>query len=140
MRDEMDKWLGLAPGSRDPGRAWSPPVEVSERDGLLRIVLALPGMARDDLKVEVVNEGLLISGKPRSDGGQGAFRRCLALPPEAKTEEARARFEGGLLRITLPMAEPSSLRHEIPIEAGEPGAGERATPERDPERHMRAAV
>lgn len=128
MREEIARWMGTAPVGPEPPRTWSPPVDVSEKDGLLRVAVQLPGMAKEDVKVEVLPDGLLITGEQRA-GGYGVFRRCLALPEEARTDQAKARLEGGFLRITMPMAEPGSLRRQIPIEAE---AGDRPKPDRGP--------
>lgn len=135
MREEIDRWMGNSPGGSGAPRSWSPRVDVSEKDGSWQVAVQLPGLTKDDVKVEVMPEGLLISGEQRA--GYGVFRRCIALPAAAQADKAQARFEGGLLHIAMPLAEPASLRRQIPIEGT---AGERPQPDRDPSRRMRTAV
>ncbi|MBZ5583391.1 MAG: hypothetical protein LAQ30_14510, partial [Acidobacteriia bacterium] len=59
LSEEMDRAFassfGLSRGLGDGG--WSPPVEVRERNGNLEICAELPGMSKDDVKVEATEEG-----------------------------------------------------------------------------------
>jgi hypothetical protein len=47
----------------------------------------------------------------------GQFLRSIPLPEGAKIDEARAKFENGILEVTVPVQEQQSKRREIPIEA-----------------------
>ena len=50
-------------------------------------------------------------------GRYGHFYRAIALPESAKTEDAKARFDNGVLEITMPSEEPKSKRRQISIES-----------------------
>src|SRR3977135_681381 len=56
---------------------WSPAIEVFERDNNLVVRADLPGMNKDDVKVEVTDNGLVISGESKSEHeerGEGFYR------------------------------------------------------------------
>jgi HSP20 family protein len=110
--------------------AWSPAVEVFERDNNLVVRAELPGMSKDDIKVEMTDEGLLIHGERkrekeeeregwyRSERSYGEFCRLIPLPEGVSADEAKARFENGVLEITAPIPESSRRRRSVPIEIG----------------------
>jgi len=120
---------------------WSPPVEVSEKDGHIKICAELPGMSKEDVKVEVTQEGVTISGERkreeenrregiyRSERSYGSFMRTIPVPAEAQVEKAKATFENGILTVSVPVPETNYRRHEIPIESRgqsqEPSSNER---------------
>jgi HSP20 family protein len=129
--EEMDRVFsnafGLARGSGSWG-GWSPPVEVRERDGNLEISVELPGLSKDDVKVECGPEGITIEGEKRQEvekeeGGihrsertYGHFYRMIAVPEGAEVEKAKAEFKDGVLQVRVPLSEQArSKRRQIPI-------------------------
>ena len=122
------------------GRAeWTPEVEIIERDGKLVVRADLPGLTKDNVKVEVTGEALIISGERkgekeekgegfyRSERTYGSFFRRIPLPENVKTEEATATFKNGVLEVEMqaPKREPSGRLLEIK-EATEPQAETKA--------------
>jgi HSP20 family protein len=109
---------------------WSPAVEVFERDNDMVVRAELPGMSKDDVKVEMTDEGLLIHGERkrekteehegwyRSERSYGEFCRLIPMPEGVNVDEAKARFENGVLEITAPIPESSRRRRSVPIEIG----------------------
>jgi HSP20 family protein len=77
---------------------WSPAIEVSERGDKLVVRADLPGLGKDDVKVETVDNHLVIQGERRQEheeqeGGYrrserryGSFYRSIPLPEGAQTE------------------------------------------------------
>ena len=110
--------------------AWSPAIEVFEKDNNLVVRAELPGMSKDDVKVEMTDDGLLIHGERkkekeeegkgwyRSERSYGEFRRLIPMPEDIKTEEAKASFENGVLEVITPMPESSRRKRSVPIEIG----------------------
>jgi HSP20 family protein len=47
----------------------------------------------------------------------GKFYRAIPLPEGANVDEAKARYENGVLEVIVPTEEPKSKRREIPIQA-----------------------
>lgn len=136
MSEEMDRVFGDFGFSRSQGESgiWSPAVEVSERDGNYIVHAELPGLKPDDVKVEVMEDALVIQGERKStqeenQGGihrserrYGQFYRRIALPDGINSEQVRARFENGVLEITVPVPQQQSRSRQIPIEASSSGA------------------
>jgi HSP20 family protein len=97
--------------------AWAPHVEVFERDNQLIVRADLPGMTKDDVNVEIVDDALVIRGERksereeneegyyRSERSYGSFYRRIPLPVGAKLEDATADFRNGVLEIKLPASQ-----------------------------------
>jgi HSP20 family protein len=134
MMEDMDRMFeafnpSAASGSVTP-EIWAPPIEVAERDGSIVVKAELPGVRKEDVKVEFTPDGLLIEGERkeereeqqkgmvRSECRYGRFSRLIPLPEGANMEQAKAQFTDGVLEITIPMAEEKQQRREIPIEGG----------------------
>jgi HSP20 family protein len=90
----------------------------------------LPGLDKDNVKVEATDRALIIEGERRreheeseegvyrSERSYGTFRRAVPLPEYARAEEARANFNNGVLEITVPLAEGRTRSRKIEIESG----------------------
>lgn len=95
-------------------QAFSPAMDVAETDSQYLVSLDLPGMKIEDVKIELHEDRLTVSGsrKPteRSDGIQfhreersfGTFKRTLVLPKSVDTEKVDASYEAGVLTIAVP--------------------------------------
>ncbi|MGI9067818.1 MAG: Hsp20/alpha crystallin family protein [Pyrinomonadaceae bacterium] len=107
--------------------AWAPQIEVLRNDGQLMVRADLPGLKKEDVKVELTNDMLTISGERkeeneekregfyRSERSYGSFCRQIPLPDGVKTETANATFSNGVLEITMPAPkmEPQARNLEI---------------------------
>src|ERR1700751_3548946 len=67
MSEEMDRNFGGFFGSEGGQSFWSPAIEVSETGGQLRVHAELPGLKPEDVKVEVLNDQLVIRGERKSE-------------------------------------------------------------------------
>jgi HSP20 family protein len=115
------------------GEGFSPGVDIVERDGKLQISVDLPGMSRDDVKVDVTDDSIIIEGERKQEHEQreegiyrverayGRFRRQIPLPEGVKSETATANFKNGVLQISLEAPASRSARRRIQIEGDEPG-------------------
>jgi len=96
--------------------AWTPPVEVAQRDGQFVVCAELAGVKREDVSVEVRGDRLTIEGDRRqepprgpqeyrrSERSYGHFYRVINLPPGANAGAASASLHDGMLEITVPVA------------------------------------
>ena len=137
MTDEMDRAFAEFNGSNADISMWTPPVEVYQQDGQYVVRADLAGLRPDDVRVEVTDGALVIEGERidereqdrgrvhRTEIRYGRFSRVIPLPDEAKVDEARARFENGVLEVDIPVQQQQENRRQIQVEggAGTQGAG-----------------
>ena len=148
MQEDMDRLLGDAWGGRrqwpsffgDEGRTeWAPAIEAFQRGNELVVRADVPGMAREDLSVEIGDDALTIKGERRydhkeeregmfrSERSYGTFCRVVPLPEGAVSDSARASFKDGVLEIVM-QAPSQEVRRGRRIEIGQESpekAGER---------------
>lgn len=109
--------LGLASGNGSAGRRWIPPMDLVEADDEYVLRADLPGLAKDDLEIEVKDNVLTISGErqaeheDRKEGYHrverafGRFSRSLDLPKGIDASAVSADFENGVLEVRIPKPE-----------------------------------
>jgi HSP20 family protein len=101
--------LGFGAGDLERG-LWSPQIEMYQRDNKLVIRADLPGLNKNDVKVELNDNVLTIEGERKqekrderagwSERSYGRFFRSIALPEGASGENCNATFKDGVLEIT----------------------------------------
>ncbi len=107
---------------------WSPQINVLRREGQFVVTADLPGMSKDDVKVEVTDDMLTIQGERKqekkeeregycySECSYGSFYRAIPLPEGAEGGKATAEFNKGVLEVTIPApnrAETKAKRLEV---------------------------
>ena len=116
----MRERVGAAPAwSRErlamlPHGRWQPEVDVYETAETVEAVVDLAGVDEDDFEVQLFDNGLVVEGRRQLPScgedavyhaagiPQGLFRLELPLPARIDPERVEARYERGLLRVTLP--------------------------------------
>jgi HSP20 family protein len=128
MSEEFDRLLAEGNGREQVERAWAPAVEVISRDGNYTVRAELAGLKPEDVKLEITDDAIVLQGERKEEHEEtkegihmterryGRFYRAIPLPEGAKTDEARARFENGVLEVTVPTEEQKSKNREIPIQ------------------------
>jgi HSP20 family protein len=120
--------LGGGMGSRENEIGdWSPQVEAFQRGDKFVVRADLPGMNKDDVKVEVENNRLTISGErtdEREENGEGFYRsersygqfyRAIPLPEGVSAEQCDATFKDGVLEVSLKVPQQRERSKQIPI-------------------------
>jgi HSP20 family molecular chaperone IbpA len=92
------------------------PVRVSSREGALLVEFHLPGVSTEEMLIEVSGELLTVEAvraptspdvqEIASDVTTGRLRREIRLPVQTDAESSSARYEDGVLLITLPIVPP----------------------------------
>jgi Molecular chaperone (small heat shock protein) len=94
-----------------------PAIDVSENENESVIVVELPGVKKEDIKISVENGWLTLSGERKSfeapeitrvlhrEIESKPFARSIKLPHRVDTDKISAQLENGLLKISLPKAE-----------------------------------
>jgi HSP20 family protein len=96
---------------------WVPAVEVKETDAHVILRAEVPGVAAEDLDIQVTRNAVAITGEHRyenksEDNGYyrsefryGQFQRIVPLPSKVENEQVKAEFKDGILTLTMPKAE-----------------------------------
>jgi HSP20 family protein len=135
--DDMDRLFeGFGFPSLHRSRLWdwggasrfSPDVEILERDGKFLIRVDLPGLAKDDVTVDVSEHSVTVEGERKCEHeatqegvftcerAYGHFRREIPLPEAVKTDTAKANFKNGTLEISFDAPQTAKKRR---VEIGE---------------------
>jgi HSP20 family protein len=118
----------LSEDAASPAIAWLPRLETFERDGQYHVLAELPGLSPKDVRVEAEEGALVIQGerKVEQDSTEGGVRRSerqfgyffrrIPLPEGVDPEQAKARFQDGVLEITMPAPNRKVERKQITVE------------------------
>lgn len=130
LQNEIDQVFNrLFPTSEGNGdrsesttRMWAPRTDMVETADNYEIHLDLPGMSKDDLKINMQERQLTVSGERRHEARNeddefvrverafGHFHRSFTLPQSIQEDNIEAAYEDGVLKITVPKAEESKPR------------------------------
>jgi HSP20 family protein len=97
-----------------PGTEWSPPVDVFEARDRLVVIVEVPGLPPEAIRVSCRERTLVVTGERRArraaagacfvclERPHGRFERKISLDVPVDVAQARATLGGGLLTVTLP--------------------------------------
>jgi HSP20 family protein len=141
MADEMDRMFddfGFGRRWRDQpswsgstaSSAWAPEVDVFQKNDQLVIKADLPGLSKDDVKVDITEDAVTIQGERRSEHEEeregfyqsertyGSFYRTIPLPTGAMADQAKATFRDGVLEVTMPSPPAATRGRRLEISEG----------------------
>jgi HSP20 family protein len=113
---ENEGWLALP-------TYFVPTTDVTETDNVFEITVDLPGMKPEEVKVEMKDGDLWITGKRdeekeekgktfhRVERRHGEFRRVLALPGAVDADKVTAKYDNGVLKVAVPKKEEAKAKH-----------------------------
>ncbi len=127
LRREMDRWLNDTWGSlRSSAESldydWHPVCDVEEEGDHYLMSVEVPGIPRDQIKVECVDNRVTISGerghetRKKDEGGRylersyGRFYRSFILPVGVDADKIEASYTDGVLRLYVPKSESAKPR------------------------------
>ena len=96
-------------------KIWAPQLEVFERNQKFVVRVDLPGLKKEDVKIEATHDELTIAGERklekeenkegvyRTERTYGKFFRRIEIPEYVKAEQAVAAFKDGVLEIEMPL-------------------------------------
>lgn len=130
---EMDKVFNdFAVASRPAydEREFSPATEIAESAEGYLLSIDLPGIKKEDIKIDVADSTITISGERKNtrESGQrghiekyyGAFKRSFVLPREVELDNITAHYEDGVLELLVPKSKEAQPR-KIEIQTGKSG-------------------
>jgi len=112
----FDEWLD----GRE--RAWTPAIDVVREDGHLVVRADLPGIKPEEVKIEVEDDILTVSGEHRESKVEkdkryvrrerryGSFSRSMTLPKGVTAKDIKARTHNGVIEVTIPL--PKEVKKE----------------------------
>lgn len=115
---ERPRWGRLIPSIRTPR------MDIYESNGDVVAEVELPGVDPKNIEVEVKEKVLKVEAKTeekkeekkkgyyRKELSAGFYKRVVPLPVEVKGEKAEAKYEEGILKITIPKARPEKKKKE----------------------------
>lgn len=105
----FDEWLD----GRE--RAWTPAIDVVREDGHLVVRADLPGIKPEEVKIEVEDDILTVSGEHRESKEEkdkhyvrrerryGSFSRSMTLPKGVTAKDIKAETRDGVVEVTIPL-------------------------------------
>jgi len=139
--DQMMNQFGIPFESNWPSRIdralssymnFNPPCDIEETDSHYLVSMDLPGVNKEELKIDINEDQLRVYGERREEHQKskrsftrneryyGSFERLMALPKNVKAEEIEAHFENGVLQIVIPKAMVGNAK-QIPVGEGKGG-------------------
>jgi HSP20 family protein len=118
-------------------KLWSPgiagfanlAVDVAEDEKAYTITAELPGVSENDIEVSVDDDMLVIKGEKRQEKNEheknrylsercyGAFQRMFSLPRGADGNKVEARFQNGVLVVTVPKTAQKTQARRVEVKA-----------------------
>jgi HSP20 family protein len=104
-----------------------PRVDISEDEKAFEIHVAVPGMAKDDFKIDLNDNYLTISGERKLSKEKkennfysvetqyGTFSRSFNLPENVDVQKISAKYNNGILEINVPKDEKKVLKQTIKV-------------------------
>ncbi|HDQ45818.1 MAG TPA: Hsp20/alpha crystallin family protein [bacterium] len=127
LSETVDRLFGGLPADQEARiSVWTPLVEVSETDAAYEVQAEIPGIEKKDISLSLENNVLTLKGEKkeavrengrhyhRSERSYGRFERAFRLPHSVKAGEITAKYENGILTVTVPKADEARPR-EIPV-------------------------
>ncbi len=96
---------------------WNPAVDLYEKDDRFVIKAELPGVDKNDIKIDLKDRVLTLSGERtydnevkeenyyRKERSYGKFQRAFRLPADVDSDKIKAEFKDGVLQVEVPKPE-----------------------------------
>lgn len=99
-----------------------PPVNIHETNQEFKLDLSVPGMKREDFRIDIENGVLTVSSEKeeeekesdknyrRREFSYSSFSRTFTLPDNVKESDINAKYDNGVLHVTIPKKEVSAAK------------------------------
>lgn len=123
LEQHFDRLFGTEAnrGQPAPGK-WVPPVDIYENDTAYILEADLPGLTREDISLSILEDRITLKGSRkredkleekgyrRYERAEGEFERSFRINGGIDAEHVEAKFENGVLTVTLPKPEEAKPR------------------------------
>lgn len=125
-----DVFHGRPAGTDRPPAPISPITDVRANDRQVRVTIELPGIDSNDIDLSLAGDHLTVRAEKKADSvdpsdsyhiierSYGIFERTVKLPCAVVADRSEARFDNGVLIVTLPRAGAQDTPRKIPIASG----------------------
>jgi HSP20 family protein len=112
---------------RAGGSTFVPKVDVLENEQSFEIHFAVPGLNKEDFNIELKDNYLTVSGERKFSNEKkdknyhsietsyGSFSRAFSLPENADASKINAKYDRGILELTIPKDEKKALKQTIKV-------------------------
>ncbi len=113
--------------TRSGGSTFQPRVDIVENDNAFELHVAVPGMNKEDFSIEVKDNFLTVSGERKFTSEKkdanwhsietqfGQFSRSFALPENVDSARIAAKYNNGILEVSIPKDEKKALKTTIKV-------------------------
>ncbi len=134
LRDTMLHPAFSNPLALKKNSIWRPAVEIKQTDNAYKVKVQLPGVNKDDIEIELDNDFMTISAKIEEEREEneekeknerfhtcefryGKYQRTISFDSPIKSEESCAKYNNGVLTITIPKVNPQKAeKHKLKID------------------------
>ena len=113
--------------TRSGGSTFVPKVDILENEKSYELQVAAPGISKDDFKIELNDNVLTVSGERKFTNEKkdknfhsietqyGSFTRSFTLPENVDSSKIDAKYNNGILELTIPKDEKKVLKSTIKV-------------------------
>ena len=113
--------------ARTGGSVFTPKVDVIENETSYEVQVAVPGLNKEDFKIEINDNDLTVSGERKFtnekkdknfrsiETSYGSFSRSFTLPDNADGSKISAKYTNGILELVIPKDEKKVLKQTIKV-------------------------
>ena len=113
--------------TRSGGSSFQPKVDIVENEKSFELHVAAPGLNKDDFQIELKDNFLTVSGERKFTNEKqeknyhaietqfGAFSRSFSLPDNVDSSKINAKYNNGILELTIPKDEKKALKTSIKV-------------------------
>ncbi len=113
--------------ARSGGSSFVPKVDIIENEKSFEIDFAVPGLNKEDFNIELKDNYLTVSGERKLtnekkdknfhsiETNYGSFSRSFSLPENVDATKAEAKYNNGILELTIPKDEKKELKQSIKV-------------------------
>jgi HSP20 family protein len=113
--------------TRSGGSTFVPKVDILEKDQAFELHVAVPGMNKEDFKIDLKDNYLTISGERKFTSEKkdknfhsvetqyGAFSRSFSLPENVDATRINAKYNNGILELSIPKDEKKVIAQSIKV-------------------------
>lgn len=113
--------------ARTGGSVFTPKVDVIETENAYEVQVAVPGLNKEDFKIEINDNYLTVSGERKLSNEKkdknfhsietqyGSFSRSFTLPENVDGTKINAKYNNGILELVIPKDEKKVLKQVIKV-------------------------